>query len=173
MSPVDTTPCIISISNGGTFGFVHAATSPQVERAVLLVGGSGLVHFLERGAVEQPRHPGDHVLSDPQDLQLFLAIVQLKLDFVDAMSYARRLVYNRHPGLPTLKAQIHMAVNDSQVNNLVTEWVARSVPSPMVIPSPKDVYGLETINASPQPEDTLTFYVYDEMVAFSNHQPNP
>lgn len=157
----------LGISNGGTFGYVHAATSPQVERAVLLVGGGGLVHFLERA---EPWNNFKIVartfFSNPQEFQLFLAIVQLKLDRVDSMSFARRMVFNRYPGLPTLKAQIHMAINDSQVHNLVTEWVARSVPSPMVAPSPKDVYGLETLNAAPEaPEDTLTaFYVYDEDV---------
>ena len=38
----------LGASNGGTFGFVVAATSPQISRAVLTVGGGGLVHFLQR-----------------------------------------------------------------------------------------------------------------------------
>ncbi|MFT5430281.1 MAG: pimeloyl-ACP methyl ester carboxylesterase [Myxococcota bacterium] len=167
-SPIDTEAVhYLGISNGGTFGYVHAATSPQVERAVMLVGGGGLVHFLERAVNWQDfAFVFDALYPNSLDLQVFFSIVQQKLDAIDSMSFARRLVHDRYPGLGPLKAQVHMAVNDSQVRNLVTEWVVRSAGIPMVVPSAKDIYSVAplTIDGVAPPDVMSAFYVYDEMV---------
>lgn len=177
-NPVDPTAVhYLGISNGGTFGYVHGATSPQVERAVFLVGGGGLVHFLERAEPWKNFSFAFKVLlPDPRELQLLFALIQQKLDLVDATTFARRLVNDRYPGLAPLKAQVHMAVNDSQVRNLVTEWVVRTAEIPMVVPSAKDVFDLTTIERTPEAlEGAMSvFYVYDEMVdptPFTNETP--
>ncbi|MCA9666071.1 MAG: hypothetical protein KC503_10800 [Myxococcales bacterium] len=154
-------------SNGGTFGYVAAATSPQVERAAIVVGGGGLSHFLERAVqwndfkpVVEGRYPNG------LDRQLFISIVQLLLDPIDSMSYADYLVKTRLPGRKPLKAAVVMAVNDSQVRNLVTEWVVRSAGIPLVTPSPKQIFGLQTITADPPngADVPAAFFVYDEKV---------
>ena len=178
-SPFDPTRVhYLGISNGGTFGYVQAATSPQVDRAVILVGGGGLIHFLERATQWTGfQFVFETLYPNPLELQLFFSVAQHQLDLVDSMSFARRMVNNRYPGLQPLKASVHMAVHDSQVRNLVTEWVVRSAGIPMVVPSSKDVYGLETLNATPSapPETMSAFYVYDEMVepAPITNQPPP
>ncbi len=159
----------LGISNGGTFGFVMAATSPQLERAVLVVGGGGLTHFLQR-AVQWQQYGVlvDGIFPDLRVQQVVFGLLQHALDPVDSMNYVSRLVHDRFPGMRPLKAQVHMAVNDSQVNNLVTEWAMRTARIPVVVPSAKDIWGLDTVAApAPDgaPDEVLgAMFVYDEMV---------
>lgn len=154
------------ISNGGTFGTLATATSPQFERAVLMVGGGGLIHFLER-AVNWREFSGivNQAFREPRERQLAFSIIQMMLDPIDPINYSEHLVHDRFPGRGPLAALVVMAVNDSQVRNLVSEWVARTADLPLIVPSPKDVYGLRTKTAEAPGLDELGgFVVYDENV---------
>lgn len=159
----------MGISNGGTFGYVMAATSPQLERSVMVVGGGGLIHFLQRATQWNMFGPLLRlVIRDPIDQQLAFSLIQQVLDPVDSMNYMRRLVTNRYEGMRPMRAQMHMAIGDSQVNNLVTEWAMRSAQIPVVVPSPKDIWGLPTVSAdlpagAPADVDAV-MHVYDEHV---------
>lgn len=162
----------MGISNGGTFGWVMAASSPAVSRATIVVGGGGLVHFLQRAVNWNDfRALVEYFFPDPLEFQLVLSLMQSKLDPIDSMTYARRLVATRHPGLQPLRASLHMAVNDSQVNNLVTEWLMRSAGIPYVDPSPKTIWGVPTIRADAPAGAPITtpalYHVYDEHVSAS------
>lgn len=160
----------MGISNGGNLGFVVAATSPRLSRAVMVAGGGGLMHALQRAVFWSNIGPVIKITyPESRERQLMLSLLQGALDPVDGISYAARLVHNRFPGRGPLRAAIHMAVNDSAVSNLSTEWVARTAGLPLVTPSPRAVYGLETISA-PLPGGTPTqtrgaLFVYDERAA--------
>jgi pimeloyl-ACP methyl ester carboxylesterase len=163
----------LGISNGGTFGFVVAATLPELERASLVVGGGGLIHFMQRSVVWNGYQPlFELIFKDPRELQLVLAVAQTALDPIDSMNYAPRLVENRFPGRKAMTAAVHIAINDSQVDNLVSEWVLRSAKVPVITPSPKNVWGVDTI-AAPSPGGApagtkAAAFIYDEKVT-----PNP
>ncbi|PIE17780.1 MAG: hypothetical protein CSA65_07720 [Proteobacteria bacterium] len=163
----------LGISNGGTFGFIVAATLPELERATMVVGGGGLIHFMQRSVVWNGYQPlFELLLPDPRELQLTLAVIQTALDPIDAMNYVPRLTEDRFPGRKPMNAALHIAINDSQVDNLVSEWVLRSAKVPVVTPSPKDIWGVDTITApSPggAPAGTKSAaFIYDEHKA-----PNP
>jgi len=155
----------MGISNGATQGVVLLATSPALSRGVLVVGGGGWSHMLQRAV--QWNTMGfilENAYDDPLELQLVMSIVQLTFDPVDAMSHADRLVHERYPGRPPLEVTLHEAVGDCQVNNMVTHWVARSAGVPLVVPSPLEVWGLDTLTADP-PEGADTsaaLLIYDE-----------
>jgi pimeloyl-ACP methyl ester carboxylesterase len=156
------------ISNGGTFGYVMAATSPALTRAVLIVGGGGLTHFLQR-AVQWSDFKllFESVYPDPLELQLVLSLLQTVVDPIDSINYVHRMTANRFPGLGPLRAQVHMAVNDSQVRNILTEWIARTAELPLMSPSAKEIWGLTPVTG-PLPDGATgidsALYVYDEHV---------
>ncbi len=157
------------ISNGGTFGYVIACTNPLLEKASIIVGGGGLTHFLQR-AVQWDEYASKLTVVFPKsiDQQLMMSVIQNLLDPVDSMNYAPYLVEKRFTGRKPMKAALHMAVNDSQVNNLVTEWVARTAKVKLVTPSAKKIWGLTTTTAAPPNGAPSTvkgaMFVYDEKV---------
>lgn len=155
----------MGISNGATFGAVITATSLEFTRAALVVGGGGLVHFLERAESWNALGPLlQNRFGTPLQLQVVLSLLQLKLDPIDSLSYAARLTENRFQGLPPLVASLHMAVNDSSVNNMLTEIVARTAGVPLMTPSSKEIWGLEPIAASQEGvASNSALVVYDEM----------
>lgn len=157
----------MGISNGATFGAVIAATSPEFERAALVVGG--LVHFLGRaqswngmGVLFKRRWPR------ALDLQLLMSLLQHKFDPIDSLNYALHLVNDRFDGLKPIKVALHMAVHDSLVNNMLTDMVARTAGIPMISPSPRVTWGVEAIEAPAEagaPEATAAaLFVYDEQL---------
>jgi len=145
---------------------VIASTSLEFTRAALVVGGGGLVHFLERaeswnalGALITRRY--DTQIA----VQQLLMLLQLKLDPIDSVNYVAHLTEDRFDGLPELEASWHMAVNDSSVHNLVTEFTARTAKVPLVMPSSKVIWGLEQVDASTDRIDRKSaLVVYDEML---------
>jgi len=156
------------ISNGGTYGYLVASTSPAFERAVLIVGGGGLTHFLQR-AVNWRDFEWffDGWFENELEMQILLATLQIPLDPVDSINYVHRLTNDRFPGLGPMQASVHMAVNDSQVRNILTEWTCRTAGVPLITPSAKDIWGLETVTAA-LPEGATgvdsALHVYDEHV---------
>ncbi len=168
-NPLDGTAVHYSgISNGGTYGYMVASTSPAFERAVLMVGGGGLTHFLQR-AVNWRDFEWffDGWFEDEMEMQILLATLQIPLDPVDSINYVHRLTNDRFPGLGPMQASVHMAVNDSQVRNILTEWTCRTAGVPLVTPSAKDIWGLDTVTAAP-PEGAAgvssALHVWDEHV---------
>jgi pimeloyl-ACP methyl ester carboxylesterase len=155
----------MGISNGGTQGAVLLATSPALSRGALVVGGGGWSHMLQRAV--QWTTLGfilENAYDDPLELQLVMSIMQLTFDPVDAMSHADRLVHERYPDRPPVEVTLHEAVGDCQVNNMVTHWVARSAGVPLVVPSPLEVWGLDTITAMPPDgaDSSAALLIYDE-----------
>lgn len=156
----------MGISNGGTQGAVINTFSPVFDRATLIVGGGGWAHMTQRatqwntmGAALQSRYP------DPTELQLAISLLQQVLDPVDSMNYVENLVHDRLPGREqALRVTLHEAVGDCQVSNLTTEWVARTAGIPLLTPTPRAVWGLDTLDgtASESADATAALFMYDE-----------
>ena len=156
----------MGISNGGTQGAVITTFSPVFDQASLIVGGGGWAHMMQRasqwntlGALLQTRYPV------PSELQLALSVFQLLLDPVDSMNYVEHLVTERYPGRQQpLRVTLHEAVGDCQVSNLTTEWIARTAGVPLLTPTPRAVWGLDTLEgeAASTASVASALFVYDE-----------
>jgi len=155
------------ISNGGTQGVTILAASPRFSRGAVVVPGGGWSHMLQR-ATQWTSMNGlfSQFYSQDDQIQLGLALVQNRFDPADGMNYADRMGAERFEGRPPLQVSLHEAVNDSQVNNMVTHMVARTMQVSLVTPSPLDIYGLDTLDA-PAPngvQGVSALFVYDEQV---------
>ena len=134
----------MGISNGGTQGGVICATSTAFDRCGLVVGGGGWSHLVQRAV--QFDTLGSLLttqVDDPRELQLAVSLSQLAFDRVDALN-----VVDEMPDIPT---GLFVAEYDSQVNNLVTNMVARTMGATLLTPSPIDVWGLPTSDTAVSP----------------------
>ena len=153
----------MGISNGATFGAVVTASTSVFARAVLVVGAGGLVHFLQRasqwnelGGLFELRY------RDPYQLQLVLALAQHKLDPIDSMSYAHLLGPDRPDELGELRVSAHMAMHDSQVTNIMTRAIARSIPLDLVSPTPAPARGLQELPDGDPSGSDRALYIYQD-----------
>lgn len=165
-SPLDSSNIpYMGISNGGTQGLVMMSTSPVLSRGALVVPGGGWAHMLQRasqwttlGALLANRYDSD------VELQLAMSLIQHIFDPVDSLNFMEHLVEDRLPGLPE-NPQILMveAVNDAQVANLVTRWVAAAAGVPQIVPSVAEIWQMPTTGAE-APEGApggVGFELYD------------
>jgi hypothetical protein len=161
----------MGISNGGTQGLTIMATSPMFDRGVLVVPGGGWTHMLQRAVQWNEFGPllEEH-FDGPLDLQLTVALLQPLFDRADSLNYVEHVTEDRYDGREGVRITLHEAVEDSQVANMVTEWVARTADIPVVVPSPRDLHGLPSIEAAPPDgvEVPSAMFVYDLQV-----EPNP
>jgi len=137
----------MGISNGGTQGLTIMTTSPFFVRGVLVVPGGGWSHMLQR-AVQWTLMAG--FLEErytPLDLQLAMSMIQNILDRSDSLNYVEHLTEDRWDGRTDVAVTLHEAIDDAQVANLVTGWVARTAGVPVITPSPEVAWGLEEVGA--------------------------
>ncbi len=150
-SPLDSSNIpYMGISNGGTQGLVMMSTSPVLDRGALVVPGGGWSHMLQRA--DQWATMGmlfSNRFDTDAELQLGMAMIQQIFDPVDSLNFMEHLVEDRAPGLPENPEVLMVeAVNDAQVANMVTRWIAGTAGVPLIAPSVADVWGLDTVDAS-------------------------
>lgn len=139
----------LGISNGGTQGLVLATTSPAIDRAALIVAGGGWTHMLQRAV--QWNDLGGLVTgryNDGREVQAVLGLLQQVFDPVDSLNFVGHLNHDRIDGrMPEIDTLLVEAVGDCQVNNRVTEWVAREGGFKQVTPAVRPVWGLDPLPA--------------------------
>jgi hypothetical protein len=134
------------ISQGGIMGMSLMAYSPDVPRGVLQVGGSAYSLMIQRSVNWIEFFPAiRNAYPDRIDQQLVMALWQPMFDRSEGSGTA--FAQGNHPPLPgSSEKQVLMqiAVGDSQVTNLAAEIQARTLGLPLLTPSAKDVWGLES-----------------------------
>ena len=154
----------MGISNGGTQGLTIMSTSPFFTRGVLVVPGGGWTHMLQR-AVQWNEFAAvlEEDFDGPLEMQLVMSLMQALFDPADSLNYAQRLTDDRFDGRTDVRVTLHEAVEDSQVANLVTDWVARTAGVSLVTPSARDIWGLQTVEAAPPlgADVNSAMFVYD------------
>jgi hypothetical protein len=128
-------------SLGHILGGTYVGVSPDVERAVLGVGGANLSLIMFRA---RPFLPFLAVLSlhaeDPLDQQKFAVFAQSSFDRVDPATYARYVVGERLPDAPEeRRVLLQTGVDDSAVTSLSAMFHARALGIPLLEPTPLEV----------------------------------
>jgi hypothetical protein len=135
-------------SQGGTIGNIVISNSVDITRALLGVPGVALSFLVHRASQWQifasaisARYPGR------RDMSAIMGLVQIAFDRFEPTYYLRHLSDAPFPGLPRHQALIHAALGDAQVNNDVSQLMARVVGARLVQPALRPVWGLESMAA--------------------------
>ncbi len=152
----------MGISNGGTQGLTIMSVAPNIDRGILVVPGGGLIHFLQRASQWLTMGPMLAVkFADDLDFQLGSAMMQTHLDPFDSINFVDHLVSPRFDGRDPVKIVIHEAVEDAQVNNMVTHWIARTADVPAFSPNTLEPFGIDTLPTE-EYMGQAAMYIYDE-----------
>ena len=97
----------MGISNGGTFGFLFASTTWVIQKAILVVGGGGLAHFLQRATQwNELGYLASSRYTTAPELQLFLSMLQSVLDPIDPINFVDHLISPRFNQRPSIQVQL-------------------------------------------------------------------
>lgn len=130
-------------SQGGTMGSVIMALQPDLPRGVLGVPGGAYAFLLNRstafsdfaGILAIP-------FPDPVDFTLAFALLQTAMDPMDPLSYVH-LIHQPLLGSPQHRVLLHVAKEDSQVQNDVSFLLGRSIGASLMVPTPRPIWGFE------------------------------
>ncbi len=136
-------------SQGGIFGNTIVALSPDLDRGVLNVGAGNYSMMLPRAsAFAQFQIILGAAYPDLLAQQLLVALSQSYWDYSDPISFARTNLEDELPGPdgnPMAKKRILLqeSHNDSQVPNLATRTIARTMGLSQLAPAIEPVFGLQ------------------------------
>lgn len=139
------------ISNGGIQGGTFMALSEDVVRGVLNVPGCewSLLMFRSNDFAAFQTIISS-VMPDTVDQEILMAVIQPEFDFSDPASFAAHLLDNPLPGSPKKRILVQESIGDSEVTNVSTRILARTMGLPgLDLETP--VYG---ITAMPGPLDS-------------------
>jgi len=128
-------------SLGHILGGTYVALSPDIERAVLGVGGANfsLMMFRARPFLVFLGILAIHV-KDPLDQQKFALFIQSDFDRIDPGTYARYVTTEQLPGGPANRHVLLQAgLDDASVTNLASMFHARAIGVPLLEPTPFEV----------------------------------
>jgi hypothetical protein len=159
-------------SQGGTQGFVVSSMSRDLTRVALGEPGISIAYVLARAAnwreivvQVQPKYP------NPYDFASIECLVAVGWDKGDGTNLAP---YNSPtpPADGTPKTLlIHAAIEDAQVNNDVTQLLARSVNAVLRTPETRPVWGLKTTSGAITNANVLVEFEYGVPVHPKSNQP--
>jgi hypothetical protein len=137
------------ISQGAIFGVTLLALSPTLDRAAFSVGGGPYSLMMTRSASYTPLITLlEASMPGPLAIQKFTALSQETWDRVDPMTYSERVLLEPYAKSPAeRRILMQVGVGDHSVNNLASYINARAMGMPLLQPSPREVYGLESVSA--------------------------
>ena len=130
-------------SQGGIVGGTVMAMAPQIKHGGLVVGGGAYSLMVWRntswGDIESI---WNIYHRDSVERELLFALFQSQFDIAEPTIYADHLWRDPLAGNPIKRILLVEAYNDSQVNNIATEMLARTYGIPMSAPGLYDVPGV-------------------------------
>jgi len=156
------------ISLGGIMGMAFMGYDPDILRGVLGCGGGFWGSMMPRSTdwrladlLVPEQYP------DPLDVNMLFQLWQMQADYIDPATVAPYILKAPLRGVPQKQVLSQMGLHDAQVQNLVTEMIARTEGEPLMSPTVTTPYGLTPtqgplptalttwdINGMPVPPDT-------------------
>jgi hypothetical protein len=135
-------------SQGGTMGNIQISTSIDITRAGLGVPGTAFSYLVHRAsqwqtfsAAIQPRYP------NTRDFSAIMGLLQIAFDRIEPTYYANHVTVDPFDGAPSHQVILQTGLGDAQVNNDVSQLLARIVGAKLVTPSVRPVWGLDSLAA--------------------------
>lgn len=146
-----TTPGYYGISLGGIMGTTYMSLTPDIQRGVLNVGGSTWSMLMQRNSGWGPLYGPTMSVGYPYpyDQQVLLVLSQILWDRTDPIVYAGHLLRDTFASMAPKNILYQETVGDAQVTNIATERTARTMGIELLVPSPREVYGLATTPQAP------------------------
>ncbi len=146
-------------SLGGIMGGTFMAYDQNILRGGLGVPGGAWSLLFERSTAWTALQGGAlGSYPDYQDYQQLIALLGMRLEPVDPITTAARVLADPLPDTPIKQLDLYEAIGDCLVTNLSTEMVARTMKIKVMGPSLKSPWGLE-VTTEPQ---TSALTIYDE-----------
>lgn len=141
----------LGISQGHILGATMVALNPDLQRAVLNVGGQGFTIMMPRARpFDAFYNLLDRAFQDPLALQLAIALLARPLDRIDPNSYAPFLLEKPLPGDPGgRRVLLQEGLGDSQVPNVGSFAHVRRLKLGYTGPKIEGIYGIAPESAGP------------------------
>jgi hypothetical protein len=170
----DDPPYYHGISQGSIFGGVHAAISLDITHAAIMVGGTNYSVMIPRSS----NFPDYELIFLPWyrarlDQQVMLSMIMSVWDKSEPSGWVHRVTRDPFPGTPVKRILHTAAVNDSQVPNVSSEVMARTMGLPLLTPSSRAVWGLDTVTADDAPESAFVYYDFGRPLGVTGNVPPP
>jgi hypothetical protein len=147
------------ISQGGIMGGTVCAIDPVIERCVLQVCAINYSMMLER-SLDWKTY--EQILTgaypDPLDVALNLGFMQSTWDRTEPTAVADILTGDGFPDTPAKQVLMQIGVADTEVPNVASEYMARTMGIPVLTPSPYVPFGLDETTG---PGATSALVIYD------------
>jgi len=135
----------LGVSQGSVLGGGFAAYSPDVSKVVLLVPGTPFTLLLARSVGFSPfLIILENMFDDPADVSMIVALMQSLWDPGESAGYAHYM--NQEPLddiTPPKDVLLVDGVGDALVTSLGAHVMARSYGAKLIVPSVRDVWGVE------------------------------
>jgi hypothetical protein len=130
-------------SLGALLGGTMTSLNPDVERAVLNVGGGGWEQIMPRSSAFAGLEFFIHAaMQNAMGTKLLDAMLATALDRIDPATYAPYLIGSQLPNNPDRQFLLQAGIGDQSVPNPASFFFARTLGLSMVQPSPETVWGI-------------------------------
>jgi hypothetical protein len=145
-------------SQGGTMGSVMMSIQTEITRGVVGIPGGAFAFLLTRSTqFEKMAEPLFDLYPDVTDFIATLGLAQVGFDRVDPINYVHRVTDDPFPGTPPHRILLQVGKEDGQVNNQVTDILARTADAALLVPGVRPVWGLTEVS-SPHAGNTMVEY---------------
>ncbi len=143
---IDTTDLrYLGVSGGAVNGSVFAALTPDIGRFAFVIGGTHWPTLISRSfAFAGFNLVLNSTYTDKRGRDILLAMSAHLWDLADGATFAPLILNEPLPGSPDKQLLLQTVLNDSYVNNLSSDYLARVAGLSHVTPSPYEPYEVPT-----------------------------